>query len=208
MYSFSIATVIQSKNESYPIGNNYFGALWIKQYVIVEKEQLSSLLYLPKYDNFSPLNYLNLVNNGMAAYQGLYQICEPKQGETVLVSTAAGATGLFVVQLAKLKGNPTELNPRLQSNRHHRLKREKGIPAKRTQTRRSRQLQGQGLLRPIEKSLRQRRRHLLRQRRRHYSRPRPRSHEGPRKNRALRRFGNLQQLQVLTRDKKLLKYNF
>lgn len=42
--------------------------------------------------------------NGMTAYFGLLEIGQPKTGETVLVSTAAGAVGSCVGQIAKIKG--------------------------------------------------------------------------------------------------------
>ena len=41
---------------------------------------------------------------GMTAYFGLFNIGEPKPGETVVVSAAAGAVGAIVGQLAKIKG--------------------------------------------------------------------------------------------------------
>ncbi|HEV8584177.1 MAG TPA: NADP-dependent oxidoreductase [Methylomirabilota bacterium] len=41
---------------------------------------------------------------GMTAYVGLYDIGQPKPGETVVVSAAAGAVGSVVGQLAKLRG--------------------------------------------------------------------------------------------------------
>lgn len=41
---------------------------------------------------------------GMTAYVGLLDIGQPKQGETVLVSAAAGAVGQIVGQLARMKG--------------------------------------------------------------------------------------------------------
>ncbi len=41
---------------------------------------------------------------GKTAYFGLLDIGQPKEGETVLVSAAAGAVGSFVGQIAKLKG--------------------------------------------------------------------------------------------------------
>ncbi len=42
--------------------------------------------------------------NGVTAYFGLLDIGQPKPGETVVVSTAAGAVGSAVGQIAKLKG--------------------------------------------------------------------------------------------------------
>lgn len=41
---------------------------------------------------------------GLTAYFGLLDICDPKPGETVVVSGAAGAVGSLVGQIAKIKG--------------------------------------------------------------------------------------------------------
>jgi NADPH-dependent curcumin reductase CurA len=41
---------------------------------------------------------------GCTAYFGLLDVCDPKPGETVLVSGAAGAVGTLVGQIAKIKG--------------------------------------------------------------------------------------------------------
>ena len=50
-------------------------------------------------------NYLSIFGAvGMTAYFGLFEVCEPKPGETVLVSGAAGAVGSLVGQLAKIHG--------------------------------------------------------------------------------------------------------
>jgi len=42
---------------------------------------------------------------GMTAYFGLLKICQPKEGEIVVVSGAAGAVGSLVGQIAKIKGS-------------------------------------------------------------------------------------------------------
>jgi len=44
---------------------------------------------------------------GVTAYLGLLNICEPRSGETVVVSGAAGAVGSFAGQIAKIKGCKT-----------------------------------------------------------------------------------------------------
>ena len=41
---------------------------------------------------------------GLTAYFGLFDVCQPKAEETVLVSGAAGAVGSIVGQLAKIEG--------------------------------------------------------------------------------------------------------
>ncbi|MEM7570599.1 MAG: NADP-dependent oxidoreductase [Pseudomonadota bacterium] len=50
-------------------------------------------------------NYLSVLGAvGLTAYFGLLNVGEPKEGETVLVSGAAGAVGSLVGQIAKLQG--------------------------------------------------------------------------------------------------------
>ena len=41
---------------------------------------------------------------GNTAYFGFLEICKPKEGETVVVTAAAGAVGSLVGQIAKIKG--------------------------------------------------------------------------------------------------------
>lgn len=41
---------------------------------------------------------------GNTAYFGLLELCQPKEGEVVVVSGAAGAVGTIVGQIAKIKG--------------------------------------------------------------------------------------------------------
>lgn len=41
---------------------------------------------------------------GLTAYFGLIDVCDPKPGETVLVSSAAGAVGALAGQIARIKG--------------------------------------------------------------------------------------------------------
>jgi NADPH-dependent curcumin reductase CurA len=45
--------------------------------------------------------------NGITAYFELLDVCKPKKSETVLVSTAAGAVGSCVEQVAKIHGCTT-----------------------------------------------------------------------------------------------------
>jgi len=55
--------------------------------------------------NAPPQAYLGVLGMpGMTAYTGLLNIGDPKPGETVFVSGAAGAVGSIVAQIAKIKG--------------------------------------------------------------------------------------------------------
>ena len=52
------------------------------------------------------MDFLSLLGfTGLTAYFGLLDICDPKPGETVVVSGAAGAVGMVAAQIAKLKGS-------------------------------------------------------------------------------------------------------
>jgi len=51
------------------------------------------------------LDFMSLLGfTGLTAYFGLLDICHPQPGETVVVSGAAGAVGMVVAQIAKIKG--------------------------------------------------------------------------------------------------------
>jgi hypothetical protein len=71
-----------------------------QEYVICQANDLQKL---PKDNN--PSQHLGVLGiNGLSAYIGLVTIASIKEGETVLISTAAGAVGSVAVQIAKAKG--------------------------------------------------------------------------------------------------------
>lgn len=43
--------------------------------------------------------------NRNTAYFGFLDVCNPKSGETVVITAAAGTVGSHVGQIAKIKGN-------------------------------------------------------------------------------------------------------
>ncbi len=50
------------------------------------------------------LAYPSCVKYSAAAYFGFLKLCQPKEGETLVVTAAAGAVGSAVGQIAKIKG--------------------------------------------------------------------------------------------------------
>jgi NADPH-dependent curcumin reductase len=93
--------VIASKNDRFAVGDALTGALGVQEYAISDGTGLikvdTKVAPLPVY-----LGTLGMP--GMTAYFGLLDIGQPKPGETVVVSAAAGAVGSVVGQIAKLKG--------------------------------------------------------------------------------------------------------
>ncbi|KAL0480051.1 NADP-dependent oxidoreductase [Acrasis kona] len=100
--SICLARVISSKHGSLKEGDNVtsWNLTW-QEFSIVKGEELNKLP-----SNDLPLSYYlhSLGMTGFTAYFGLLSVGEPKEGETVLVSAAAGAVGMLVGQIAKLKG--------------------------------------------------------------------------------------------------------
>ncbi|HLN30867.1 MAG TPA: NADP-dependent oxidoreductase [Gemmataceae bacterium] len=93
--------VIASKNPKFAVGDYVYGGFGVQEYALSDGKSLTKvnikLAPLPIY-----LGTLGMP--GMTAYFGLLDIGQPKPGETVVVSGAAGAVGQVVGQIAKIKG--------------------------------------------------------------------------------------------------------
>jgi NADPH-dependent curcumin reductase CurA len=98
----TVQKVIESQNDSYKVGDIIVSFGNWEKYTIVSEGTV-----LNKVENIGlPLSYYlgTLGPVGVTAYHGLLDLAEPKEGETVYVSGAAGAVGLLVGQIAKIKG--------------------------------------------------------------------------------------------------------
>lgn len=96
-----VAEVVESKNDQFSEGDFVLGHLSWKQFQVSKGEGLR------KVDaDAAPLSaYLGILGmTGLTAYLGLSEIGKPKEGETMVVSGAAGAVGSVVGQIAKIKG--------------------------------------------------------------------------------------------------------
>ena len=104
MRAGGIAQVIESKHPKFKPGDiiNYL-CNW-QDYVIFEPDGHNLVPPTKLPGHLDPALLLALSLTGLTAYFGLLEIAEPKPGETVLVSGAAGATGSIAGQIAKLKG--------------------------------------------------------------------------------------------------------
>jgi NADPH-dependent curcumin reductase CurA len=101
MRALGAGEVISSRHPSLAVGDHVTGLLGIQEYALVPGNGLikvdTSLAPLPVYIG-------TLGMPGMTAYFGLTDIGRPQEGETVLVSGAAGAVGGLVGQIATIKG--------------------------------------------------------------------------------------------------------
>jgi NADPH-dependent curcumin reductase CurA len=96
----TVGEVVKSNNPSFKVGDIVEERLGWQQYAIGGPT-------LRKIDpSLAPISTANGVLGmpGMTAYFGLFEVGQPKAGETVVVSAASGAVGQVVGQLAKIAG--------------------------------------------------------------------------------------------------------
>ncbi len=99
----SAGQVVKSNHPDFKPGDLVSGAGGWQDYFIPDQSDLMSISRIPK--GVSIPNALSIFGiTGLTAYFGLLDIGQPKPGDTVLVSGAAGATGSVVGQIAKIKG--------------------------------------------------------------------------------------------------------
>ncbi|MCP4599067.1 MAG: NADP-dependent oxidoreductase, partial [Proteobacteria bacterium] len=98
----AVGVIEQSRNVEFEQGDIVQGLLGWQDYAIDDGTGIVKLLK----DVSIPLtHYLGIFGgNGLAAYFGLMDIGQPKKGETLVVSAAAGGVGSLVGQIGKIKG--------------------------------------------------------------------------------------------------------
>ena len=101
MTAQSLAQVVESGDARFSPGELVVGQLGWQDYAVARGGSLRKVP--PALD--PPTLALHAVGaTGMTAYFGLFDVCRPRAGDTVVVSGAAGAVGQVVGQLAKLAG--------------------------------------------------------------------------------------------------------
>ncbi len=106
MRAGGVGAIVASKNDKFAVGDRVSGSLGLQEYARFDQTELAKSA-LTKIDLRlgSLTQWLNVLGMpGMTGYFGLIDVGQPKPGETVVVSGAAGAVGQTVGQLAKIKG--------------------------------------------------------------------------------------------------------
>lgn len=103
MRASGVGQVIASENPDLPIGTLVQGLLNWQEYSLSGPGALMPAQPLP--EGVTPAMALSVFGTtSLTAYFGLLDVGQPKAGDTVLVSGAAGATGSAVAQIARIKG--------------------------------------------------------------------------------------------------------
>ncbi|MDJ0877265.1 MAG: NADP-dependent oxidoreductase [Halieaceae bacterium] len=97
-----IGRVIESNNDKFPEGMLVSGSFGWQEYAVSDGKDFPLNPVPEGVPITAPLSVLGIT--GLTAYFGFMEIGQPKEGDVVLISGAAGATGSVVGQLAKLNG--------------------------------------------------------------------------------------------------------
>jgi len=101
MRAGAVGHIIASEHPGFAVGEHVYGAFGVQEYALSDGAGVMkvdpSLAPLPCY-----LGTLGMT--GMTAYFGLFDVAHLQEGDTVVVSGAAGAVGSVAGQIAKIKG--------------------------------------------------------------------------------------------------------
>lgn len=101
MRAIAAGEVVASRHDGFAIGEHVTGIFGVQEYAVSDGRGVltvePAVAPLPRH-----LSVLGMT--GMTAYFGLLDVGALRSGETVVVSSAAGAVGSVVGQLAKIKG--------------------------------------------------------------------------------------------------------
>ncbi|BCB02402.1 NADP-dependent oxidoreductase [Bacillus sp. KH172YL63] len=97
----AVGEIVESRSDLFKKGDFVVGMLPWQEYAVANEKEVRSID-----PNVAPIStHLSILGmTGLTAYFGLIDIGQPKEGETVVVSGAAGAVGSVVGQIAKIKG--------------------------------------------------------------------------------------------------------
>jgi NADPH-dependent curcumin reductase CurA len=105
MRALAVGMIIESRHDDFPTGSFVYGWLGWQDYAAIGPAQVLTHFTTPCVPLSAYAGVLGI--NGMTAYLALNDLGRPAPGETVLVSTAAGAVGSLVGQLAHAVGCKT-----------------------------------------------------------------------------------------------------
>jgi NADPH-dependent curcumin reductase len=102
MRAGGVGRVVASRNADYPEGALVTGSFGMQDYVVSDGRQPPLRRFDDDVEATMALGILG--GTGMTAYFGLLDLGQPKYGDTVVISGAAGATGSVAGQIARIHG--------------------------------------------------------------------------------------------------------
>ncbi len=102
MRAFTVGCIDQSSDPAWPVGTGVTGLFGWQDYAVISPGAIEHRIDADDLPLSAYLGVLGL--NGITAHYGLMVIGRPRAGETVVVSTGAGAVGSCVAQIAAIQG--------------------------------------------------------------------------------------------------------
>jgi NADPH-dependent curcumin reductase len=102
MRSFAAGVIDRSEHPDWPAGLHVTGLFGWQDYAVVAPDAIERAVHEHDLPLSIALGVLGL--NGLTAHHGLLKIGRPQPGQTVVVSTGAGAVGSCVGQIARIHG--------------------------------------------------------------------------------------------------------
>ena len=102
MRAFGLGEVISSRHPGFAVGAVVSGLFGVQEHALSNGDGAN---VVPTLAGVSPAAHLGVLGiGGLTAYFGLLEVGRAGEGDTVLVSGAAGSVGTVVGQIAKLRG--------------------------------------------------------------------------------------------------------
>lgn len=102
MRSFTVGWIDRSNHADLPVGTRVTGLFGWQDYAVVDPQAIEHVIPAEGPPMSTYLGVMGI--NGVTAHYGLLELGRPQAGETVVVSTAAGAVGSCVGQIARMRG--------------------------------------------------------------------------------------------------------
>lgn len=102
MRAFAAGLVVESNDPAWPVGTAVTGLFGWQDFAVVDGAAIQRRIDEDDLPMSTALGVMGI--NGVTAHYGLLALGRPRAGETVVVSTAAGAVGSCVGQIARLRG--------------------------------------------------------------------------------------------------------
>lgn len=105
MRSGGLAVVIESRVEGYAPGDLVFGMTGWQDYSLLRPGGALGLAKLPSDTGLAPEKFLGICGpNGVTAWAGMIDVANVGEGDTAIVTAAAGSVGSAAGQIARLRG--------------------------------------------------------------------------------------------------------